>query len=784
MSINKSFILVISIVFCFSGVAQLNATQLGYIDLPDTHTTICNDVWGYTDEDGNEYAIVGTEDGISIVDVTNPATAQEIFWLAGMNSIWRDIKVFEDYAYVTTEAEEGLLIIDLTPLPTSTNLNYTYYTGPPGNEWYTAHNLYQSEGYIYIFGAGRGNGGTILLNVATDPMNPIEVGTFDNWYVHDGFVRNDTAYFAHINDGFFSVVDVSNKVNPSLLGTFTTPSNFTHNIWTSEDGDVAYTSDEISGGYLGAYDVSDPANIQYLDKIQSSPGENVMPHNVHVQGDFIYTSYYADGLVVHDATHPHNLVEVANFDTSPLVGPGSVGCWGVYPFLPSGNILATDRQEGLFIIGTSEHQGAYLEGVITEQGTSNPIDNVLVTINGQNISDESNMNGDYATGIEASGTYDVTYFKILYYPQTISTVLTEGVITSQDVELVPIPQYQLTATVLDAQTLAPIENAQVLFEHPYISHEGITDINGEVVLDLYYQDAYDATAGKWGRANDCYKDIQIDDQTGNLTFYLDQGYYDDFSFDFGWTVFGDAVKGHWVREAPVPVVFNGITENPLSDDLWDCGSKAYLTGNGSTSSNTDEVAGGETTLLSPVFDLSTFTNPHINLKTWYFNRFGPTPPEDTLFVRLFNGSETVDLLKVYDDVTAMSLWMSHSLEVPNGFTLTNTSQLIVQISDYDATLNITEAAIDLFSITEGSVLSDANESNDDIVIYPNPVGDKLKCSAVQSGAYRILSIEGKVVQKGDLSTQIDVADLSEGIFLFEIQDKNGIIVKQIKLLKQ
>ena len=765
--------------------AQLNCEQLGYLDIPDIHSTICNDVWGYTDENGNEYAIVGTEDGVSIVDVTDPANANEVFWVTGLNSIWRDIKTFGDYAYITTEAEEGLLIIDMSPLPNSTSLSYSYYSGESGNEWYTAHNLYASEGYLYIFGAGRGNGGVIILNVATDPMNPIEVGEFDNWYAHDGFVKEDTAYFAHINDGFFTVVDVTNKVSPVLLGSFSTPSNFTHNIWTSEDGDYAFTSDEISGGYLGAYDVSNPANIQFLDRIQSSPGQNVMPHNVHVSGDFMYTSYYADGLVVHDITHPNNLVEVANFDTSPLSGQGSVGCWGAYPFLPSGNILATDRGEGLFIIGVDEQQGAYLEGNITEQGTSNPVDNVTITIDGQDIIDESNFNGDYATGAVNTASYDVTYFKILYYPKTINTDLTQGIIVNQDVELVPIPQYQLTATVLNAQTLDPVENAQVSFEHPYITHEGVTDVNGEVVLDLYYQDAYDAAAGKWGMTTDCFKDIQIDDQTGNVTFYLDQGYYDDFTFDFGWSVFGDAIKGHWEREVPVPVVFNGIVENPLSDDLWDCGAKAYITGNGSTASNTDEVAGGQTVLMSPPIDLTNYSNPHINFKAWYFNRFGSITPEDTLFVDLFNGVETISLLKLYDDITPMSLWIPYALEVPESFDLTPNCQLIFSISDYDETLNLTEAAVDFFSVTDYSIAADEEITVQSVIqIYPNPSSSFVSISGISEGSYTIKSIEGKVIDQGDIVPVIQLQALAKGIYLFEVQDKNGIIVRQLKLLKE
>ncbi|MFT4600360.1 MAG: choice-of-anchor B domain-containing protein [Arenicella sp.] len=776
--------LLLSTLICISlnAMSQLNMTQLGYIDIPDSHTTVCNDIWGYEDEAGNEYALVGTEDGVSVVDVTDPGNLEEVSWIPGLNSIWRDIKVYGDYAYATTEADEGLTIIDLSPLPSSTILSSSIYNGPTGSEWFSAHNIYEDNGFVYIFGAGRGNGGVIILDVATDPLNPIEVGTFDMWYAHDGVVRNDTGYFAHINDGFFSIVDLTDKANPVFLGSSITPSTFTHNIWTSSDGDYAFTTDEVSGGYLASFDVSDPSNILALDKIQSSPGEEIMPHNSHVLGDYLVTSYYADGVIVHDITHPHNMVEVGNFDTSPLNTSGSVGCWGAYPFLSSGNILGTDRQEGLFVIGSSLHQGAYLEGNITEFGTSNPLNNVEVTIDGENIQDFSGVIGDYATGIEATGTYDVTYFKILYFPQTISTPLTEGNIVIQDVELTKIPQYNITVTVLDAQTLLPIENAEVILEHTYISHEGTTDINGELVVGLYYQDNYDVTAGKWEMKNDCFADTLLDNMSSGITLYLDQGIYDDFSLDFGWTVFGDATKGMWTREIPVGVDAGGTIENPFTDAPWDCGNKTFVTGNGSTAGNTDEVGGGETTLASPLFDLSGYSSPYVNFNVFYYNMFGPFYPADTLFVTMFNGTETVSIAKIHKDNINMNQWVPKSYEVPAGFTLTANMQLFVNISDYNATISICEAAFDHFSITDFSMVS-IEEEVEEILFYPNPVSNVLIFKSGLLGRFEIFDLEGKSIKEGVISPSISVNELSAGMYIIQLQDSEGKLIAHSKLFK-
>ena len=47
---------------------------------PYTPQTLSN-VWHYTDEFGNEYALVGAQNGISIVDVTVPSSPFQVFLL-------------------------------------------------------------------------------------------------------------------------------------------------------------------------------------------------------------------------------------------------------------------------------------------------------------------------------------------------------------------------------------------------------------------------------------------------------------------------------------------------------------------------------------------------------------------------------------------------------------------------------------------------------------------------------------------------------------------------------
>lgn len=758
--------------------AQLNMDSIARLDYNVLHGTELNDVWGYEDELGNEYALVGARKGTSVVDLSTPTAPIEIFWEAGMESIWRDLKTNGDYAYVTTEAENGLLIIDLSPLPSSTALTASYYNGPLGQEWESAHNLYIDEsGYAYIFGANRGNGGVIILDVFTDPLNPTEVGVFDDWYVHDGYVQNDTMYLGHIYDGIISIVDVTDRSNPVLLGTKTTPSNFAHNIWASDDGQFVYTTDEVSGAFIGAYDVSDPANIVEVDRVQSSPGAGVIPHNTHVLGNHIITSYYSDGVVVHDITYPYNMIEVGNYDTYPQQTTSYDGCWGAYPFFTSGLILATDITEGLFILSPNYIQAAYLEGIVTDANTSIPLNQVAVEIVGDVQTALTNNTGFYAGGIAAAGNYDVTYSKVGYFPQTFSVSLTNGVIVNQDVQLVPIPPYNVIITVLEEGTGNPISGADVRLVHTLIAHNGVTNGLGEEGLTLFYQDNYQIQIGKWGYQTYCNYQL-VDNATGQITVSLKKMIYDDFTFDYGWSSSGTATTGMWERG------FSNGTESgsaPFGDVITDCGDYSFVTGNSAQlGADVDDVDKGTANLISPVIDLSGYSNPYVNYTRWFYSYHGPSAPDDTLRVRVTNGTQTVEIDKVGGGFLVPEEWIDKSIRLQDFITLTSTMQFFFETSDEEPNGNVTEAALDRFFIVEDFELG-IDELITEIQVYPNPVGNILTIKiSVESTSYQIISMEGTTVSKGEMNSELTTVDLSwlkNGVYFISIADEVHKIIK-------
>lgn len=331
-------------------------------DWLDTNAGIlCSDVWGYADSStGKEYALIGNYNGVLIAEITASSQVGDSYWFSGSPSIWRDIKTFSHYAYVVHDVPsgsnpvfDGLLIIDLDSLGSGRH-KFVKLPIPRGNGQVDtlarAHNLWVDDtGVLFAFGSNVGVGGALMIDLALDPWNPSFLGIYDNHYFHDGFARNDTLYGAALYSGVVAV-NVSLKSNPQLIRTWPTPGNFCHNTWLSDDGDVLYATDELSNGYISSFNISDLNNVNELFRHNVQPNTSLIPHNTHVLGTNLITSYYTFGLHILDVEYPELPVLSGYYDTSPNSGGGYSGAWGAYPYLPSGKILVTDRQEGLFVL--------------------------------------------------------------------------------------------------------------------------------------------------------------------------------------------------------------------------------------------------------------------------------------------------------------------------------------------------------------------------------------------------------------------------------------------------
>ncbi len=700
-----------------------------------TFSATLNDVWGYEDGNGNEYALVGRTNGVSIVDLSNPALPVEIHSISGAGSTWRDLKTYGTYAYVSNETANGILIIDLSNLPTSISSKDTVIAGVE-----TIHNLWVGGDYLYAAGIGPGyTGGLMMLDLQTDPWRPALAGIYDNRYVHDVYTRGDTAYSAEINDGLITILDVSDKSAPAELGSRSYLNSFTHNTWLNDAGDVCFTTDELTSAYVYAWDVSDPTDIRQLDRIRSSLSNGgATPHNVHVLNDYLITSYYKDGIQIVDASRPTNLVETGYYDTNPDVGGGTSGCWGAYPYLNSGLILATDQTEGLFVLQPTYTQGCYLEGTVTDASTNALLSDVRVSLTALNMTETTDMLGDYATGVADAGSYLITYEKFGYVSETRTVSLTNGAITIEDVALSLATTSNFDIIVIDAQTNQPIPDANILAYPPgnALTFSYTTNPSGLANESAMVASDYSIAAGKWGYVTQEVS-LAVSATTPSVTIELEPGYYDDFTFDFGWQVFGNASDGAWERGEPIGTTVNGFFEaNPEEDIPTDIWQNAWVTGNGGEFFLDDDLDGGLTSILSPIFDLSTYVDPRLDFHWWLVNFQGGSgdPTNDNFIIEISNnGSSFVEVARFNQRFNF--LWTKEEIRILDYVSLSNTMFLKVSMTD-DAPDDIVEAAFDGFEIVETANTGLEEDWFDALSfnLYPVPVTEALTIDYELSGS--------------------------------------------------
>jgi hypothetical protein len=291
---------------------------------------------------------------------------------------------------------------------------------------------------------------------------------------------------------------------------------------------------------------------------------------------------------------------------------------------------------------------------------------------------------------------------------------------------------------------------------------------GQEDFTLFYQDSYDCVVGKWGYQTTCLT-LFINAATATDTIYLKKGFYDDFSFNFGWSVLGDAETGMWERAEPNPTTGTVFD----LDAALDCSDKCMVTGNGTTP-NTDQndVDNGFTTLISPVFALTDLTNPHLNYARSFYCYHGPGAFNDTLRVLLSNGLDQVVLEEIVAPQGQAMAWEYKSFALNGLLPFTNSMQLFVRTADDQDNPNITEAAFDHFSISNAPILTDDQLEKDPILLFPNPGQDELTIGALNAPTtVKFFQLDGKLCLTAELGTsptQIDTHALPNGAYIIEI----------------
>ena len=337
-----------------------------------------NDSWGWTDlTTGKEYALVGTTTGTAFVDISMPTKPIVVGSLPSetSNSPWRDVKVFNNYAFVVSEASNhGMQVFDLTRLRNIANSPIVFNADAVYNGFGRAHNIIINEnsGFAYAVGTDTFNGGPHFINIQ-NPMNPIAAGGYSNdSYSHDAQVITyngpDLDYQGReiligSNENEVVIVDVTNKEKPKNISSIVYNNiGYTHQGWFTDDMKYFMVGDELDELNFGGstrtliFDFSDLDNPIF--NFEHFGTTNAIDHNLYIKDNLCYQSNYTAGLQVLDVSElsSNTVTQVGFFDTYPENNNTSFnGAWSIYPFFESGNIIISDIEGGLFIVRASQN---------------------------------------------------------------------------------------------------------------------------------------------------------------------------------------------------------------------------------------------------------------------------------------------------------------------------------------------------------------------------------------------------------------------------------------------
>ena len=370
----------------FAGIFPCNGYDLiGYLSLEDLSIDQMignlsgNDSWGWTDpQNGKEYALIGLSSHTAFVDMTDPNNLMLIGILptASFNSLWRDIKVYENYAFIVSEASShGMQIFDLTRLRNVENPPIEFNADTHFTAFGRAHSIVINEdsGYAYPVGVTGSlyNGGPLFINIQ-NPEEPVLEGGFgEEGYTHDAQVVNyngpDMDYlgreiFIGCNEDKVVIVDVTDKLNPSIISNIDYLNNeYTHQGWLTEDKRYFIVGDELDEQNTGTntrtiiFDFSDLDN-PFLSFEYYSDNMSIDHNGYTINNSYFLASYRAGMREINiNNIENQNINEVGYFDTYPENdNPGFNGVWNVYPFFPSKNIVISDIEKGLFVVKKSD----------------------------------------------------------------------------------------------------------------------------------------------------------------------------------------------------------------------------------------------------------------------------------------------------------------------------------------------------------------------------------------------------------------------------------------------
>lgn len=531
------------------GVNSELLDAVAFIPLTEMLADKANDIaYWHDEEEGETYVLAGCDNGTAMYRMLPGGRPMYMGKLPtqSVSSLWRDIKVVKDHAYIVSEAPvHGMQVIDLLafrnwhPLDGPVVWQADTVVGAPS----TAHNLiaFEQANLIIQVGSTFGGGGAVLFDVSV-PGAPQLLGASSEWGAfHDGHAliyegpdaehQGKSLLFA-AGSGKLWVLDISDPTDISLVSSATYPNaHFAHQVWVSDSHDHAFLGDELdetSEGLPTRTVVFDLSDLDAPSVVEVYEAETMASdHNQYTHGEWLFQSNYKAGLRMLSDAWPQFpvLTERGHFDPLESInGAGFQGAWSHVVMEEEGLIAFTSIDQGLWVV---RPRFARLDNVsITGcQAQTIPDPNLwsmsLVLEEGWAFPVTAEIDGVFLVeGEVGSWTIEEPGNTLLYFTAWgLPGVQPQIRLTSQ--------QSTWSLNVLTSDALWPAHYADEDgdgFGNPNLPVWGCGDVPGTSTLPL---DCQDWNANTYPTApelcdgwnNDC--DDEVDEGTEQLAWYLD-----------------------------------------------------------------------------------------------------------------------------------------------------------------------------------------------------------------------------------------------------------------------
>jgi hypothetical protein len=290
--------LVILQIITIPPVSSVNIELVSQMDIP---------IYSISLDDN--YAYMGTDSDLTVLDISNPVTPTIIGKSPTLSGTVSDIYVSDGYAYIVNE-DNGLQILDISTPSTPTLVGSYKITKAKGVvvSGNLAYVIASGWDDLYIINVSNPNTPTLTGEYSFGSANGIAINGNFAYVAMDYFTGDDISTFR--NGGLY-VIDISTPTTPTFVSKIDLNSHYTTGV--TINGNFVYVANGNSG--LRIINVEDPRHPVLSGEYYT---RGSYAEEVAISDNFAYVANGSGGLEVLHVSDPSNPVFSGRYDT-----PGS-----------------------------------------------------------------------------------------------------------------------------------------------------------------------------------------------------------------------------------------------------------------------------------------------------------------------------------------------------------------------------------------------------------------------------------------------------------------------------